>query len=243
MAITFDTVESDATGVSGQSAATMKAFTLGGGSNRRVFIGTELEDPTPEFAVTHINIGASTDVATLVVQESTDAGGATFNRVELWDIVEANLPVAGDYDIGVHFADFIGNNDDIGIIVASYSDITQSSARSSSYAINNSSSTISDTLTVQPGDIMISVVGNGSGNAYTHGSGQTELADIAPFSSAFAMTHETATASESHTVTHYAAGEPGRHVMACASFAGMPAAVANSPYYSMYYARMVQEEL
>jgi hypothetical protein len=219
MAWTRDNVESTVAGTSGQNNATLSAFTLGAGDNRRVFVLIELEDPNPFMAVTQVEIGASGAVGSQIVQEDTDAGGSNFNTVVMWSILEADLPAAGDYDIKVTFDDTFANNNDVGICAVSYTDITQDAPRDTAVAINNGVALISDSLTVVTGDLMLSVVGNGGSTTYTHGTGQTELVDQQPSSSTQAVTEELATASGSHTVSHTASSAPSRHIMACASFA------------------------
>jgi hypothetical protein len=167
--------------------------------------------------VTRIDVGANTDVATIVDAGELDTG--TYNRVELWEVLEANLPAAGSHDIKVWFSPgTMANNNDIGIIVAAYTGVTQAAKDVSTNVSQASTSYISGTVDAQVGDLMVSAVCNGSGGTYTHDANQTELEDIAPFSAGMAMTEELCTTAELSTIGHTATGAPSRNVMACAVF-------------------------
>lgn len=208
----FDSVTSGT--FSSVSSATLN-HTLGSGSNRMLIITTGHE-AQPVVNVTGISINGSANVGTLVGK--INLGTSPWDeQVEMWRIMENDLPASGSISVKVDFSGAANP----GISAMSFSGVAQQAEEAEGSATCLNCSSVSKTITtLSDNSLIISAVGNGhTGDYPSHGSGQTEKWDIVPVSAVFAGTIETKTTAGADTQSHNASVVANRQAMYTAAFA------------------------
>ncbi len=217
-AIAFDNANSYANPTGTTSFTVSYTLNSGSGNNRKVLVSTGHEgDPTPAANVTGITFdgAAMSSVGAQTVTTTID------NRVEMWEINDADLPASsGTYDVVITTDADPGG---LGVGITSWTGVAQQVAEATNSATlgDVGNPTISANITtLTDGALIASIVGNGQSGTYTHGTGQDERWDINPSSAVFAGTSEVKATAGTETVSHTSSDPtPNRTTMFVAAFA------------------------
>jgi len=167
MAITYDNVSS---GTGSAVSPKTVSHTIGSGSNRILVVATQIENTT-EIAITGITYNS---VAMTKIDHRTSSDTAIM-RVELWYILEANLPSTGAYDISVTWASAPAQCIVGGISLAGVAQ--QAPEASAGNTVGASDTITADITTLTNGAWIVDSVGCGNqGTNYT-ANNQTERYD------------------------------------------------------------------
>lgn len=202
-AITYDAVSSAATGAAGTTLSW--SHTLGAGFFRLVTVGVAVEDASnTDCVVTGVTFNG---VAMTQANSTNVLSTSVYLCVSLWYILEANLPAAGTYVIGVTTA---AASDDITAEATSLAGVKQVAPQATT---TNSCTTCSNALstsitTALPDEWIVDAIGCGNTGTYTAtGTNQTARASVGALSSGSAVATTVTTAAGLQTVswTHSAA--------------------------------------
>lgn len=191
---------------------------IGGGADRLLVVCTGAES-FPPVAVTGVTYNG---VALTPAGFQEGAAGDLGQRVEMWYMLEANLPGAGTYQVQVTYA----ASQSPGVAVVSLTGAAQQAPEAT--AGNECSSCTSITTpitTLTNGAWVISNVGNGQSGSYTgHGAGQTERWDQTPSSAVHSGTTRPVATAGPVTISETASGSANRQALFAAAFApaGLP---------------------
>ena len=210
--ITFDNVT--ALTFSAVITATVN-HALAAGSNRMLIIATALEASSPAPTITQITVNGGPAVGVLVGAQGT--GQALDQRVEMWRVMEANLPVSGTISVAVTFSASVNP----GIAVMSFANVAQQAEEAEAGSSILSNTTISTNITtLTNGALIVSNVGNGQGaGTYTAAASQTERWDTAPSSAAHSGSTEIKATAGLDIQSHTYSVSANRHAQYVAAFA------------------------
>lgn len=203
------------------------------GADRILLINTSTESGD-QYLIQSITINGGGNVGTRVNQVQSTAGIG--HRVEMWRVMEAQLPASGTITIQVTW------NGDVrpGIGVMSFSGVAQQPAEATATQTCANCQTISQSITtLTDAALIVSNVGNGDGDNYPdsdHGSGQIELWDQQPSSARHAGTYEITTSAGADIQSHRADSSVNRQAQVIAAFASSSATPPSINTPLAYYA-------
>ncbi|MBN1793027.1 DUF2341 domain-containing protein [Candidatus Woesearchaeota archaeon] len=206
------------------------AHTIGGGSNRLLVVGVAAEDATS--AQTDVTGVTYNSVAMMPLNEEV-TGSSYYENVELWYMLESDLPAAGSHTIQVTIG---GNAEDIIGGAVSLSGVAQQAPEANTTNEDNQAGNAyiyTSITTLTDNAWLVDVVGSGNaiGGFTTATTGQTERWDTVAASSRGAMsTKEVSTAGL--TWMNWTAAGSNRITHAVAAFA--PTAVDVNSSYTTY---------
>lgn len=186
------------------------------GLNRRVIVHVGSENSS-DVAVSSVTYGGVTctkvtDGTTTADESYTDA--SNYNRAELWECLEANLPADGDNSVVVTFPSSQG---DIQVAAVTYQDADQS-ANVHEVVVNGynptSNAINTDQITTTIGDcVLIDCLSDGTNNSNRAGDAQSNLwgARVTASGSAMFYSHRRESASGTFDMEWYENGSSVRH--------------------------------
>jgi hypothetical protein len=162
-AIVYDNSNSNSTGTSPQTLS----LTIGSGSNRTVFIGVSWETGSGQTLDSLTFNGKS---VTDFVDSASANVGSTFNLMYVYRLIEANLPVAGTYNI---VATLSSSPNNISLSAISLANVDQGSVE-----VHNNSSITAATITTNIttsnfNSWLVEFCTDNNGDAFTANSSQT----------------------------------------------------------------------
>jgi hypothetical protein len=160
------------------------SHTIGNGSDRILVVGLGAEDGSvAKLEITGVTYNGV--AMHLVTGSSATAGTSTFQKTDLYYLLDNELPLAGTYSVVVTYAGSV--NDRSGGAVSLFN-VAQQTAEAVNTSTNTSSNTIStDINVISDGAWVVDVVGCGnSGTFIATGSGMEERFDVSPYSSSAA---------------------------------------------------------
>jgi hypothetical protein len=209
--ISFDNVSST---TSSDNPMTL-SHTIGGGTNRLLLVGISAEC-NEGISVTSVTYNGQP----LTKAASVEADTGTVGTADLWYLLEADLPVAGAYNVEVTTSGYTSKT--VGAI--SMEGVAQQAPEASNTNTNVGPEYISTSITtLTDGAWIVDVVECGNASAFTPDGGQTERYQLAASSSTgAASTKEKATAGS--TTMGWTSASANRLAHVVAAFA--PATVA-----------------
>ena len=163
-------------GAGGSPGTTLSwSHTIGGGSNRLLLVGVEVEDASSTDAVVS---GVTYNGVAMTRATSAIAGTTFFMNVEVWYLLEASLPAAGTYTVNVTTTGTTDNR-----IGGSYSiaDMKQTGPEATNTQTSNTGPATMNTsvTTVTDGALVFDAIGSGNLNTgfVPNQTGQAEFYD------------------------------------------------------------------
>ena len=218
--ISFD--NSDSNWADNSATVTIANFAIGGGNNRLLVVGVSLEDSNTGSPVTGVTFNGQPLTYFDFQEVQGPAPSNYIARVELWYMLEANLPVAGSYNIVVSTAPVTPRGIAAGAMALE--DVAQQAPEASNKNtsfINPIQTTVN---TVTDGAWLVDVVACGNVGTYTADPGQINRWDAASFTHRGAGSTEIVPIAGAATVgwTHSGANRQAHLAAAFAPATGNP---------------------
>ena len=168
-------IDSQSSGSADGASSLTFSHTIGGGSNRILVVGVSIETCNPYETVSSITYGGKT--LTYLNSAQVTSSNACRGRVELYYLLEADMPGAGPFNVEVNAT---GSCDALAAGAISLTGVAQQAPEVSNTNANDAQTSISTNITtLTDGAWLVDAVHSGNPGTFTANSGQNVRYDQA----------------------------------------------------------------